>query len=111
MPLLNTSVLLLSGVRITWAHHAIEEGLYTSALQGLFTTVILGLYFLSLQYGEYQETSFSLADRVYGSTFFIATGFHGLHVIVGATFLLVCLIRLYYFHFSTVHHVGFLAAA
>nr|YP_010704681.1 cytochrome c oxidase subunit III [Monacha cartusiana]URP31092.1 cytochrome c oxidase subunit III [Monacha cartusiana] len=110
VPLLNTSVLLLSGVSITWAHHAIEEGNYQTSLQGLFTTVILGVYFLFLQYGEYMETSFSIADGI-GSAFFMATGFHGLHVLVGATFLFVCLIRLFNFHFSKNHHVGFLAAA
>lgn len=111
VPLLNTSVLLLSGVRVTWAHHAIEEGKYKSAIIGLLLTTLLGVYFLFLQFGEYKETSFSIADSVYGSTFFMATGFHGLHVIVGATFLFVCLIRIILYHFNTTHHVGFLAAA
>lgn len=111
VPLLNTSVLLLSGVSITWAHHAIVEGKFNAALQGLLATVILGIYFLYLQYGEYTETTFSISDGVYGSTFFITTGFHGLHVLVGATFLAVCTLRLRAFHFSTSHHVGFLAAA
>nr|AFK27947.1 cytochrome c oxidase subunit III [Cornu aspersum] len=111
VPLLNTSVLLLSGVSVTWAHHAIEEGKYSQALQGLTCTVLLGIYFLYLQYGEYTETSFTIADSVYGSTFFMTTGFHGLHVLVGTTFLLVCTLRLWAFHFSTTHHVGFLAAA
>nr|YP_009113896.1 cytochrome c oxidase subunit III [Gastrocopta cristata]AGC52861.1 cytochrome c oxidase subunit III [Gastrocopta cristata] len=111
VPLLNTSVLLLSGVSVTWAHHAIEEGKYNSAISGLLLTTLLGLYFLFLQFGEYKETSFSIADSVYGSTFFMATGFHGLHVAVGATFLFVCLIRMILYHFNTTHHVGFLAAA
>nr|NP_007338.1 cytochrome c oxidase subunit III [Albinaria caerulea]P48891.1 RecName: Full=Cytochrome c oxidase subunit 3; AltName: Full=Cytochrome c oxidase polypeptide III [Albinaria caerulea]CAA58305.1 COIII [Albinaria caerulea] len=111
VPLLNTSVLLLSGVSITWAHHALTEGKYYSTLSGLFFTVLLGVYFLMLQYGEYNETSFSIADGVYGSTFFMATGFHGLHVMVGTLFLFVNLVRTYYYHFSTTHHVGFLAAA
>nr|UXC95396.1 cytochrome c oxidase subunit 3 [Megaustenia imperator imperator] len=111
VPLLNTAVLLLSGVTVTWAHHSIEEGKYNSAIQSLMCTVLLGFYFLFLQYGEYAETSFSIADSVYGSTFFMATGFHGLHVAVGATFLLVCLLRLQKYHFSNSHHVGFLAAA
>jgi len=111
VPLLNTSVLLLSGVRVTWAHHAIEERKYKSAITGLFITALLGVYFLFLQFGEYEETSFTIADRVYGRTFFIATGFHGLHVAVGATFLTVCLIRIILYHFNTSHHVGFLAAA
>nr|YP_009104602.1 cytochrome c oxidase subunit III [Camaena cicatricosa]AIS20800.1 cytochrome c oxidase subunit III [Camaena cicatricosa] len=111
VPLLNTSVLLLSGVSVTWAHHSIEEGKYLDGILSLFLTVLLGVYFLLLQYGEYMETSFSVADSVYGSTFFIATGFHGLHVMVGVTFLTVCLIRLWLHHFSKNHHVGFLAAA
>nr|UKZ48263.1 cytochrome c oxidase subunit III [Punctum randolphii] len=111
VPLLNTSVLLLSGVSITWSHHSLEQGQYKSAIQGLLITFLLGAYFLFLQFGEYQETAFTIADSVYGSTFFVATGFHGLHVLVGATFLLVCLIRMTKFHFDKSHHVGFLAAA
>lgn len=111
VPLLNTSVLLLSGVTVTWCHHSIEESNLKSALQSLTLTVILGLYFLYLQYGEYSETIFSIADGIYGSCFFIATGFHGIHVAVGATFLLVCLFRINNFHFRKNHHVGFLAAA
>nr|YP_009159099.1 cytochrome c oxidase subunit III [Aegista diversifamilia]AKP55339.1 cytochrome c oxidase subunit III [Aegista diversifamilia] len=111
VPLLNTSVLLLSGVSVTWSHHAIEEGKFKNAGFGLLITVLLGFYFLLLQLGEYKETMFSIADSVYGSTFFMATGFHGLHVLVGATFLTVCLFRFYKFHFTTSHHVGFLAAA
>lgn len=111
VPLLNTSVLLLSGVRVTWAHHSIEEGNRSSALQGLGLTLLLGFYFLWLQYGEYIETAFSIADSVYGSSFFLATGFHGMHVAVGATFLTVCQLRLFFIHFDKRHHVGFLAAA
>nr|YP_010121345.1 cytochrome c oxidase subunit III [Ceratodoris hiroi]QRC77960.1 cytochrome c oxidase subunit 3 [Ceratodoris hiroi] len=111
VPLLNTSVLLLSGVSITWAHHALEKGDNQSALQGLFLTLTLGFYFMWLQYGEYAETSFSFADSVYGSTFFIATGFHGVHVMVGATFLTVCFLRMYNMHFDKNHHMGFIAAA
>nr|QXX99481.1 cytochrome c oxidase subunit 3 [Laevapex fuscus] len=111
VPLLNTCVLLLSGVSITWCHHSIEEGSFKSSIQSLLFTVMLGLYFLYLQYGEYSETMFSIADGIYGSCFFMATGFHGMHVAVGATFLLVCLIRMKNYHFSKNHHVGFLAAA
>ena len=111
VPLLNTSVLLLSGVSVTWTHHRLEQGNNGRALQGLFLTLSLGFYFLSLQYIEYIETSFSIADSVYGSTFFIATGFHGLHVMVGASFLTVCFLRIFFLHFDKNHHVGFLAAA
>jgi cytochrome c oxidase subunit 3 len=111
VPLLNTCVLLLSGVSITWAHHSIEEKNLISARNGLGLTWGLGLYFLFLQWGEYLETSFRIRDRVYGSCFFVATGFHGLHVAVGTTFLIVCFLRLINHHFSSNHHVGFLAAA
>jgi cytochrome c oxidase subunit 3 len=93
VPLLNTGVLLASGVTVTWAHHGLIEGRFKSAFQGLLFTVILGIYFTVLQALEYYEASFSIADRVYGSTFFVATGFHGLHVLIGSTFLLVCLGR------------------
>nr|YP_009049168.1 cytochrome c oxidase subunit III [Lissachatina fulica]AIE43762.1 cytochrome c oxidase subunit III [Lissachatina fulica]AIT76129.1 cytochrome c oxidase subunit 3 [Lissachatina fulica]WJZ53001.1 cytochrome c oxidase subunit III [Lissachatina fulica] len=111
VPLLNTCVLLLSGVSITWAHHSIEESKMKSATYSLTITLLLGLYFLLLQYGEYSETSFCIADSVYGSTFFMATGFHGLHVLIGASFIFICLIRLCLYHFNKSHHLGFLAAA
>jgi cytochrome c oxidase subunit 3 len=77
----------------------------------LFFTIILGIYFRILQAYEYIEASFRIADAVYGSTFFIATGFHGLHVLIGTTFLLVCLMRNLNNHFSNSHHFGFEAAA
>jgi len=111
VPLLNTIVLLSSGISVTWAHHALITGDHDSAFQGLLLTVILGLYFTALQAIEYFEARFRMADRVYGSSFFIATGFHGLHVIVGTTFLAVCLIRVASGHFSKSHHFGFEAAA
>lgn len=111
VPLLNTAVLLASGVSVTWAHHRLIEQERASALQGLLITVLLGIYFTFLQAGEYIEASFSIADRVYGTTFFVATGFHGLHVLIGSSFLLVCLARLFFFHFSSGHHFGFEAAA
>lgn len=96
---------------VTWAHHAIIENNYTQGVQALILTVVLGLYFTSLQALEYYEASFSIADAVYGSTFFVATGFHGLHVIIGTIFLFVCLLRHYFNHFSLNHHFGFEAAA
>lgn len=111
VPLLNTIVLLSSGVRVTWAHHALIAGNHTSTVQGLIITVVLGLYFTALQAIEYYEARFSIADSAYGSTFFIATGFHGLHVIVGTTFLIVCLLRLAKSEFRAKHHFGFEAAA
>nr|AXI98654.1 cytochrome c oxidase subunit 3 [Pseudoniphargus multidens] len=106
VPLLNTAILLASGVTVTWAHHAILENKHYDALQGLSLTIALGFYFTLLQAMEYLEASFSIADSVYGTTFFVATGFHGLHVIIGSTFLTVCLARLYKAHFSSDHHMG-----
>lgn len=111
VPLLNTAVLLASGVTVTWAHHALLERSRKNALQGLFFTVVLGAYFTFLQGGEYWEAPFTLSDGVYGSTFFVATGFHGLHVLIGSSFLLVCFFRVIGHHFSARHHFGFEAAA
>lgn len=111
VPLLNTSVLLASGVSITWAHHSLIEGNRKNMQQALLITILLGAYFTLLQASEYYETSFTISDGVYGSTFFIATGFHGLHVIIGSTFLTVCLLRQFNFHFTSNHHFGFEAAA
>nr|YP_009434117.1 cytochrome c oxidase subunit III [Epicauta tibialis]APB02757.1 cytochrome c oxidase subunit III [Epicauta tibialis] len=111
IPLLNTLILLTSGLTVTWAHHGLMENDYNQSLHGLILTVILGIYFSILQGYEYWESSFTISDAVYGSSFFVATGFHGIHVIIGTTFLLVCLIRHYYKHFSKTHHFGFEAAA
>lgn len=111
IPLLNTAVLLASGATVTWAHHALIGGERLSATLGLFITVFLGVYFTFLQAGEYWEAPFSISDGIYGSTFFVATGFHGFHVLIGRTFLLICLLRQYFYHFSSGHHFGFEAAA
>jgi len=111
VPLLNTVVLLVSGISVTWAHHAIVENIKCTVIASLIITVFLGLYFTYLQASEYLEASFSIADRVYGSTFFVTTGFHGLHVLIGTTFLFACLMRAKSHHFSTGHHLGFEAAA
>nr|YP_009493363.1 cytochrome c oxidase subunit III [Echinaster brasiliensis]AWK29627.1 cytochrome c oxidase subunit 3 [Echinaster brasiliensis] len=111
VPLLNTAVLLSSGVTVTWAHHSILSNNRNEAIQSLTLTVLLGLYFTALQAWEYFDSPFTIADSVYGSTFFVATGFHGLHVLIGTTFLLICLTRLTTFHFSNNHHFGFEAAA
>nr|YP_009142434.1 cytochrome c oxidase subunit III [Atrocalopteryx atrata]AKH04378.1 cytochrome c oxidase subunit III [Atrocalopteryx atrata] len=111
IPMLNTSILLSSGVTVTWAHHSLMENNKSQATQGLFFTVMLGLYFTILQGYEYWEAPFTIADSVYGSSFFVATGFHGLHVMIGTTFLMVCLLRHYSNHFSKKHHFGFEAAA
>lgn len=111
VPLLNTAVLLASGVTVTWAHHSLLETNRKNTIQALTLTVLLGAYFTVLQAGEYIEASFRIADSVYGSTFFVATGFHGAHVLIGSTFLLVCLYRTAIYHFSNNHHFGFEAAA
>ena len=111
IPMLNTSILLASGVTVTWAHHRIIEGNQSQGIQGLFFTVLLGIYFTILQAYEYIEAPFTIADSVYGSTFFMATGFHGIHVIIGTLFLSACLLRHSINHFSSSHHFGFEAAA
>ena len=111
IPLLNTIILLSSGVSVTWAHHSLIEKNYSQSFQGILITVILGVYFTILQGFEYNEASFSISDSTYGATFFIATGFHGLHVIIGTSFLLICLLRHLANHFSPYHHFGFEAAA
>nr|AZL93521.1 cytochrome c oxidase subunit 3 [Xyela sp. ZJUH_2016036] len=111
IPLLNTAILLSSGATVTWAHHSIMENNFQQTRQSLIFTVMLGLYFTLLQAYEYIEAPFTIADSVYGSIFFMATGFHGIHVIIGTLFLLTCLIRHELNHFSSKHHFGFEAAA
>merc|ERR1712036_170794 len=110
VPLLNTIILVSSGVRVTWCHKAIEVNLFSSAKISLTVTVLLGLYFTLFQAIEYIEASFTIADSVFGSTFFIATGFHGLHVIVGTLFLMICYIRFNAGLFRARHHFGLVAA-
>nr|YP_010021578.1 cytochrome c oxidase subunit III [Neoasterolepisma foreli]QOL10506.1 cytochrome c oxidase subunit III [Neoasterolepisma foreli] len=111
VPLLNTAILLASGVTVTWAHHSLMEGNHSQTTQALTMTLMLGMYFTVLQGYEYYEAPFTIADAVYGSAFFMATGFHGLHVIIGSTFLMTCLMRHIMCHFSLSHHFGFEAAA
>nr|YP_010007616.1 cytochrome c oxidase subunit 3 [Cavernulicola chilensis]QNR39800.1 cytochrome c oxidase subunit 3 [Cavernulicola chilensis] len=111
IPFLNTVILLLSGCTVTWAHHAIVAGNRTHATMSLVLTVFLASIFISLQALEYIEASFRLSDGVYGSTFYLATGFHGFHVFVGTLFLSVCLLRLLAYHLTRQHHFGFEAAA
>lgn len=111
VPLLNTVILLSSGITVTWAHHSLIDNLFTSSVIALLTTVLLGAYFLVMQYAEYVETSFSMADGVYGSTFFIATGFHGMHVFIGTSFLFYVFINLIQGKLLYNHHFSFEAAA
>nr|QIT06596.1 cytochrome c oxidase subunit 3 [Sminthurinus signatus] len=111
IPLLNTIILLSSGFTVTWAHHALMENNQKVVNSSLFITVVMGIYFSSLQAMEYNEASFSIADSVYGASFFMATGFHGIHVLIGTMFLTICLGRNMKNHFSKNHHFGFEAAA
>lgn len=111
VPLLNTVILLSSGVRVTLCHQAVLNEKWSKAKNSLLVTWILGLYFLILQGFEYIETLFRIRDSVFGSVFFISTGFHGFHVIVGTIFLIIMWMRIRGKHFSRRHHFGFEAAA
>jgi cytochrome c oxidase subunit III len=111
IPLLNTLILLTSGVTVTWAHHALLKNDRRGLVLGLILTVLLGATFTFFQAYEYQHAGFSYAGHIYGSTFFMATGFHGAHVLIGTIFLLVCLIRAINGAFTPRLHFGFEAAA
>jgi len=112
IPLFNTMVLLLSGTTITWAHHSLLEGDKKNLVRGLAVTVVLGLMFLCGQAWEYTHSPFNFYHGgVFPSAFFIATGFHGFHVIVGTAFLAVCLFRAVDDQFTPSRHFGFEAAA
>ena len=112
LPFVNTLILLLSGTTVTWAHHALLEGNRRDLLRGLGLTVILGVLFTCCQAIEYSHAPFKFyGGGVYSSVFFLATGFHGFHVIVGTTFLAVCWFRAKANHFTPERHFGFEAAA
>ncbi|MEX0752968.1 MAG: cytochrome c oxidase subunit 3 [Xanthobacteraceae bacterium] len=111
LPLLNTLILLTSGTTVTWAHHALLHNDRKGLLQGLILTVLLGLAFTSIQAYEYAHAAFAFKGNIYGATFFMATGFHGAHVIIGTIFLTVCLFRAYKGHFTPQQHLGFEFAA
>ena len=111
LPLLNTLILLLSGTTVTWAHHALLEGDRVGLKRGLQVTVALGLLFSTLQAYEYAHAHFAFSGSIYGASFFMATGFHGFHVIVGTIFLAICLIRAAKGDFTPKQHFGFEAAA
>ncbi|HTW54233.1 MAG TPA: cytochrome c oxidase subunit 3 [Stellaceae bacterium] len=110
-PFLNTLILLLSGTTVTWAHHSLLEGNYKGLIQGLTVTVLLGISFTCVQAYEYTHAAFHFTGGIYPSTFFMATGFHGFHVIIGTTFLAVCLWRAKKGDFTPTHHFGLEAAA
>nr|YP_010882185.1 cytochrome c oxidase subunit III [Pulchriphyllium bioculatum]WID87099.1 cytochrome c oxidase subunit III [Pulchriphyllium bioculatum] len=111
IPMLNTMVLLTSGISITWAHHSLLNNNMSETNYSLMMTIMLGVYFSALQSYEYTNATFTMSDSSYGSSFFMMTGFHGVHVIIGSTFLLICMKRQMNNHFSKMHHLGFEAAA
>ncbi|MBZ0217583.1 MAG: cytochrome c oxidase subunit 3 [Fimbriimonadaceae bacterium] len=111
LPLINTLILLTSGTTVTWAHHALLHNDRSGLKWGLVCTIILGALFTCVQAYEYAHAGFGFAGHIYGSTFFMATGFHGFHVIVGTIFLTVCLFRALAGHFKPEQHFGFEAAA
>ena len=111
VPLLNTVILLTSGATITWTHHSIVWGSKKNAINSLVLTIGLAVFFTALQGLEYMTAPFTISDSIYGSTFYMATGFHGFHVFIGTCFLIICLFRIYLNHFTAEHHFGFEAAA
>ncbi len=115
LPAINTAILLTSGVTITWAHHAMKANHRGQLITGLFLTVALGAIFIVCQAIEYYEAynhlGLTLGSGVYGSTFFMLTGFHGMHVTIGAIILAVILVRCIFGHFKPEQHFAFEAAA
>lgn len=111
IPLLKTLILLSSGVRITLSHHSLIKMYYRYSLYSLILTFFLGFYFLFLQLKEYRLRKYSINSTYYGTVFFLLTGFHGIHVTVGAIFLLVCSFRIWLVDFKKNYHVGFECAA
>jgi cytochrome c oxidase subunit 3 len=107
LPLLNTIILLSSGVTITYAHHSLIQGNRKGALYGTIATIILAVIFTGLQGLEYTVSSFTISDSVYGSCFYFSTGFHGIHVLIGTAFLAVGFWRLYSYHLTDHHHIGY----
>ena len=111
LPLLNTLILLTSGTTVTWAHHALLHGDRKGLKYGLWLTIILGVLFTACQAYEYAHAHFGFSGSIYSATFFMATGFHGAHVIIGTIFLAVCLLRAYAGDFTPKQHLGFEFAA
>ena len=106
LPLLNTVILLSSGVTVTYAHHSLIQGNRSGALYGLVSTVLLAVVFTAFQGIEYTVSSFTISDGAFGSCFYFGTGFHGLHVIIGTAFLAVGLWRVLAYHSTENHHLG-----
>ena len=110
LPLLNTVLLLSSGVTVTYSHHSLIQGNRKGALYGLVATIVLAVVFTGFQGVEYLASSFTISDGTYGSCFYFGTGFHGLHVMIGTAFLAVGLWRLMAYHLTENHHLGFESA-
>ena len=108
LPLLNTVILISSGISATYSHKAMTkvDGRW-EVIESLSYSILLGIFFTVCQLGEYLNAEFTIVDGIYGSIFYLATGFHGLHVLIGTTALLVCLIRHFRYHFCIEHHLGF----
>jgi cytochrome c oxidase subunit 3 len=111
VPLLNTFVLVTSGAYVTWAHYAILAGYRKESINALIATIVFAAFFTCLQAYEYTVAPFNISDSVYGSVFYMTTGLHGSHVLIGTIFLIVCLFRHFAHHFTRTHHVGFECAS
>nr|YP_010484318.1 cytochrome c oxidase subunit 3 [Oecleopsis sinicus]UVV36479.1 cytochrome c oxidase subunit 3 [Oecleopsis sinicus] len=111
IPLLNTIILLSSGASMTWAHQAIISNKLKKTKKALILTIIMGMIFSTLQLCEYIQAPFTISDSIYGSTFFMATGFHGLHVIIGTMFIMISTMRIMNMHMTMNHHSGLEMAA
>jgi len=109
-PLFNTFLLIISGFSVTWVHRGIALGSFIETIDSFIITIILGLLFIILQTYEYYEAAFNISDSVYSSTFYMLTGLHGMHVIVGVLFLTVCFVRLLLNHFMVNHYLGLVFA-
>nr|UXO94119.1 cytochrome c oxidase subunit 3 [Dolichovespula lama] len=110
IPLFNSIILISSGMTITLSHHYLLNNKMSMSINLLYTTIFLSGMFSIIQFYEYYMAPFTIADSVFGSIFFLTTGFHGLHVFVGTLFLIVCLFRMINMHFSMNHHFGYEAA-
>lgn len=111
MPLLNTVILLTSGASITWCQYAIISGNNTEVINGFILTIVLAVLFLIFQFKEYVGANYGISDSVYGASFYLLTGCHGFHVLVGTIFIIVCFIRYVKGHFTTSQYLGFSLAA
>jgi len=111
VPLLNTVILLTRGITVTWSHHSLIRNDFINSLMRLLLTIVLGAYFIYIQFEEYTISLFTIADGIYGSIFYIATGFHGIHVLIGTCFLRYILINLINGKLLFNHHFSFEAAA